>query len=73
MPNKWIMHVKEYCSKTGLKYRDALKDPACKSSYKSGSPSYNRYDVEHLKEVFKEKTKDCKNKNDNQNNSILRD
>ena len=37
MPNAWVNHIKEYASKNNLKYRDALKDPECKSSYKSGS------------------------------------
>ena len=32
--NKWIQHVKAYASKHGMKYNEALKDPACKSSYK---------------------------------------
>lgn len=32
--NKWIAHVKAYASKHGMSYRDALKDPKCKSSYK---------------------------------------
>lgn len=36
MPSKWINHVKEYASKNNLKYRDALKDPECSASYKSG-------------------------------------
>ena len=37
MPSKWIEHVKEYASKNNLKYKDALKDPECSASYKSGS------------------------------------
>ena len=37
MPSKWINHVKAYAQEKGIKYRDALKDPNCKSSYKSGS------------------------------------
>jgi hypothetical protein len=37
MPNPWVNHVKEYASKNNLKYKDALKDPECSASYKSGS------------------------------------
>ena len=33
-PSKWIMHVKAFCKKTGMKYPDALKSKECKSSYK---------------------------------------
>ena len=33
MVNAWITHVKQYASEKGMKYGDALKDPACKSSY----------------------------------------
>ena len=33
MPNAWVNHVKQYASQNNLKYGDALKDPACKSSY----------------------------------------
>ena len=36
MPNKWISYVKEYASKNGMNYRDALKDPKCKAGYKTG-------------------------------------
>ena len=36
MPNKWITYVKEYASKNGMSYRDALKDPKCKAGYKKG-------------------------------------
>ena len=34
IPNKWILHVKEYASKNNISYRDALKDPNCKLTYK---------------------------------------
>ena len=33
-PSKWIMHVKAFCKKTGMKYPDALKSSACKAGYK---------------------------------------
>lgn len=32
--NAWIAHVKSWASKHGKSYRDALKDPKCKSAYK---------------------------------------
>ena len=34
MANKWINFVKQYAMKHKMNYRDALKDPKCKSSYK---------------------------------------
>jgi hypothetical protein len=34
MPNSWVMYVKEYASKNGMSYRDALRDPKCKQGYK---------------------------------------
>ena len=37
MPNKWITYVKQYASKNGISYSDALKDPKCKAGYKTGS------------------------------------
>jgi|TARA_B100000768_G_scaffold98213_1_gene91594 hypothetical protein len=33
-PSKWIMHVKDFCKKTGMKYPDALKSKECKAGYK---------------------------------------
>jgi hypothetical protein len=33
-PSKWIMHVKAFCKKTGMKYPDALKSKQCKADYK---------------------------------------
>jgi len=32
--NAWIAHVKSYAKKNKMSYKDALKNPACKSSYK---------------------------------------
>ena len=31
--SKWILHVKEYCSKNNMSYATALKDPECSKSY----------------------------------------
>jgi hypothetical protein len=36
MANKWITHVKDFATKNGMSYRDALRDPKCKASYKTG-------------------------------------
>jgi hypothetical protein len=35
--NSWVQYVKEYASKNGMKYNEALKDPACKAGYKKGA------------------------------------
>jgi hypothetical protein len=32
--NKWVIHVKEFASKHGIKYGDALKNPTCKATYR---------------------------------------
>lgn len=34
MANSWINHVKAWASKNNMKYRDALRSPACKAAYK---------------------------------------
>ena len=34
--NSWVQYVKEYAAKNGMKYNEALKDPACKAGYKKG-------------------------------------
>lgn len=36
MPSKWIEHIKEFAKSNNMSYKDALKDPKCKSSYKEG-------------------------------------
>jgi hypothetical protein len=36
MPNRWIEYVRDYASKKGIKYGEALKDPKCKAGYKKG-------------------------------------
>lgn len=36
MPSKWIEHIKEFAKSNNMSYKDALKDPKCKSSYHSG-------------------------------------
>ena len=32
--NPWIAHVKKYALAHKMNYRDALKNPSCKASYK---------------------------------------
>jgi hypothetical protein len=34
--NSWVQYVKDYAAKNGMKYNEALKDPACKAGYKKG-------------------------------------
>lgn len=42
MANKWVQYVKEYASKNGISYRDALRDPRCKEGYKKGGSVVKR-------------------------------
>ena len=35
--NSWIQYVKSFAEKNNMNYRDALKNPRCKASYKKGS------------------------------------
>lgn len=42
MPNSWVMYVKEYASKNGMSYRDALRDPKCKAGYKTKGSVANK-------------------------------
>lgn len=42
MANKWVQYVKEYASKNGISYRDALRDPRCKEGYKKGGAVVKR-------------------------------
>lgn len=43
--NNWINHVKQYASKKGISYKDALKSQTCKSSYKKNGGSLNINDM----------------------------
>ena len=36
MPNAWISHARNYAKENNIKYSDALKDPGCSASYKTG-------------------------------------
>lgn len=51
MPSKWILHVKEFSTKHKMSYRDALKDPKCKSSYKTISSVAKNVDGKGLRAV----------------------
>ena len=58
MPSKWIDHVKSYASEHKMSYKDALKDPKCKESYKSsGSGIGFSVPVADEQEIIKQKTK----------------
>ena len=36
MASAWIEHIKAFAKSNGMAYKDALKDPKCKSSYQEG-------------------------------------
>jgi hypothetical protein len=48
MPNSWVTYVKEYASKNGMSYKDALKDPKCKAGYKTGSGANKTFHTQDL-------------------------
>ena len=33
--SKWIMHVKAYAAKNGMKYGQAMRDAKCKAEYRA--------------------------------------
>jgi hypothetical protein len=33
--NRWCLHIKDFASKNGMTYRDAMRSDACKASYKT--------------------------------------
>jgi len=33
--NPWVSHIKDFASKHGVSYRDAMRSEECKASYKS--------------------------------------
>ena len=37
MPNKWTEHIKKFAAEKGINYREAMKHPDCKGTYKKGS------------------------------------
>ena len=51
--SNWINHVKEYATSKGISYKEALKDPNCKSSYHSTKAEFkeNKNFQEH-KEIM---------------------
>jgi hypothetical protein len=36
--NKWVSFIKDYASKNGMSYREAMRSEGCKSAYKSPEP-----------------------------------
>ena len=33
--NKWVQHIKDWASKNGMNYREAMRADACKEAYKN--------------------------------------
>jgi hypothetical protein len=33
--NKWVQHIKDFASKHGMSYREAMRSEACKTAYKA--------------------------------------
>ena len=33
--NRWCLHIKNFASKNGMSYRQAMRDEGCKTAYKS--------------------------------------
>jgi hypothetical protein len=59
MPSKWIEHVKEYAKSKGITYRDALKNPECKSSYKSKGSGLSSSKEENVSLKIEEKPRNA--------------
>jgi hypothetical protein len=36
--NKWVSFIKDFASKNGISYREAMRSEACKAAYKSPEP-----------------------------------
>jgi hypothetical protein len=36
--NKWVSFIKDYASKNGMSYREAMRSEGCKTAYKSPAP-----------------------------------
>ena len=36
--NRWVAFIKDYASKNGMSYREAMRSDGCKSAYKSPEP-----------------------------------
>jgi hypothetical protein len=51
--SNWVNHTKEYASRKGISYREALKDPECKSTYHNKKTEQK--DVEKGNKIFKQK------------------
>ena len=44
--NRWCLHIKDFASKNGMTYRDAMRSEACKAAYKTPGSA-----PEHVPEV----------------------
>ena len=40
--NKWVEHIKDYASKNGMSYREAMRNDGCKTAYKMPMPELVR-------------------------------
>lgn len=62
MASKWIMHVKEMADKMGINYRDALRSPKVKATYKkvSGGKISKKVKVVAMKEAGAVRSSDIK-------------
>ena len=36
--NRWVSHIRDFAAKSGMSYRQAMRDEGCKSAYKSPQP-----------------------------------
>ena len=58
MVNKWIQHIKDFASKHKISYREALKHPQCKASYKKGGDLPVKHIQEFLRESYNKNAKE---------------
>ena len=40
--NRWVQHIRDFASKNGMSYREAMRSEGCKSAYKSPVPEPER-------------------------------
>jgi len=51
--SNWVSHVKEYCAKKGMSYKEALRDAECKASYHNKKSEQK--EVDRGNKIFKQK------------------
>lgn len=49
MTNKWVEHVKEFAKSKGITYKEAIKNPECKNSYKGKNSENISMKIEETK------------------------